>query len=271
MAAGYGGDMNDYTTASPFRILDNPWISRAGNAAFAFGVLAGAWRLVTSQTVAPWWVVAMLALGLLLMLAPHVRSVVRRFGAQDEGFTRDPTLDYEIIPGVTIPPDSAWDALPKLLTPPSIGHVVDCKLVAVEAAPRPIPDGFPQVRMYASGGARLNAYPKVTTMSVWITNCGDKAVSLGFRLFQPMDGVTPMEGDGLARDRVELTPIVPDHEDRIMLAPGESGTVERVYFWSLTDVDLAATSSGFARDLVLEVRDHASMADPIEFSMGYWP
>jgi hypothetical protein len=63
----------------------------------------------------------------------------------------------------------------------------------------------------------------------------------------------------------------PAHTDRVTIPPGESTTVERVYFWPLTDGDIDACAPGFAQNLILEVHDHASTSKTIRFSMGDWP
>jgi hypothetical protein len=65
------GRLRSYT-AFMFRLLDHPWINRAGNFAFVASVLLGTWRLVNGQRLLAWWVTALLVAGVGLMAAVHL-------------------------------------------------------------------------------------------------------------------------------------------------------------------------------------------------------
>ena len=57
-------------------VLSNPWVSRAGNAAFVGGIIVGGVRLAKGTDPVTVLTVVLLAVGVILMAAPWIRRLI---------------------------------------------------------------------------------------------------------------------------------------------------------------------------------------------------
>lgn len=118
-------------------VLDNKWISRAGNASFVLGVVVAVVRIASGWTAISLATVVLLAVGVVLLTIAHRDSLRDALGIRRKPRVSKPVLQPQPVkpPTVTAPPMPTWElpspeeaaarwAVTENLPPEKIGDLV---------------------------------------------------------------------------------------------------------------------------------------------------